>query len=88
MSVSFNVLFSNFHGYFGTINIRFKVRETKKNAVFWDVVPCGSCKSRRFGGKQIASIIRVTRIGAVGKTLAVTSNRSTMRTNSMSERKH
>jgi hypothetical protein len=23
---------------------------TMKNAVFWDVAPCGSCKSRRFGG--------------------------------------
>jgi hypothetical protein len=22
-----------------------------KNAVFWDVTPCGSCKNRRFGGK-------------------------------------
>jgi hypothetical protein len=22
----------------------------KKNAVFWDVTPCSSCKSRRFGG--------------------------------------
>jgi hypothetical protein len=21
-----------------------------KNALFWDVTPCGSCKSRRFGG--------------------------------------
>jgi hypothetical protein len=21
-----------------------------KNAVFWDVIPCGSCKNRRFGG--------------------------------------
>jgi hypothetical protein len=21
-----------------------------KNGVFWDVTPCGSCKSRRFGG--------------------------------------
>jgi hypothetical protein len=21
------------------------------NAVFWDVMPCGSCKNRRFGGK-------------------------------------
>jgi hypothetical protein len=21
-----------------------------KNAVFWDVTPCGSCKNRRFGG--------------------------------------
>jgi hypothetical protein len=23
---------------------------TMKNGVFWDVVPCGSCKNRRFGG--------------------------------------
>jgi hypothetical protein len=23
-----------------------------KNGVFWDVTPCGSCKSRRFGGMQ------------------------------------
>jgi hypothetical protein len=23
---------------------------TMKNAVFWDVAPCGSCKNRRFGG--------------------------------------
>jgi hypothetical protein len=23
---------------------------TKKNGVFWDVTPCGSCNSRRFGG--------------------------------------
>jgi hypothetical protein len=23
---------------------------TLKNAVFWDVTPCGSCKNRRFGG--------------------------------------
>jgi hypothetical protein len=23
---------------------------TTKNAVFWDVMPCGSCKNRRFGG--------------------------------------
>jgi hypothetical protein len=21
-----------------------------KNAVFWDVAPCGSCENRRFGG--------------------------------------
>jgi hypothetical protein len=24
---------------------------TRKNAVFWDVTPCGSCKNRRFGGR-------------------------------------
>jgi hypothetical protein len=23
---------------------------TMKNAVFWDVTPCGSCKNRHFGG--------------------------------------
>jgi hypothetical protein len=23
---------------------------TKKNVIFWDVTPCGSCKNRRFGG--------------------------------------
>jgi hypothetical protein len=23
---------------------------TMKNAIFWDVTPCGSCKNRRFGG--------------------------------------
>jgi hypothetical protein len=23
---------------------------TMKNTVFWDVTPCDSCKSRRFGG--------------------------------------
>jgi hypothetical protein len=23
---------------------------TMKDAVFWDVTPCGSCKKRRFGG--------------------------------------
>jgi hypothetical protein len=24
---------------------------TMRNAVFWDVTPCGSCKNRLFGGK-------------------------------------
>jgi hypothetical protein len=42
-----------------------------KNDVFWDVSPCGSCKNRRLGPS--ASIIRVTRIGELGTTLAVTS---------------
>jgi hypothetical protein len=40
-----------------------------KNGVFWDVTPCGSCKNRS---------IRVTRIGELGTTLAVTSNRRTL----------
>jgi hypothetical protein len=48
-----------------------------KNGVFCDVTPCGSCKNRRFG-KLSASSIRVTRIGELGTTLAVTSNRRTL----------
>jgi hypothetical protein len=44
---------------------------TMKNAIFWDVAPCVSCKNRRFGGAT-ASIIRVIRIGELGTTLAVT----------------
>jgi hypothetical protein len=32
--------------------VRFEVfmAVTMKNAIFWDVTPCGYCKSRRFGG--------------------------------------
>jgi hypothetical protein len=30
-----------------------------KNAVLWDVTPCGSCKNRRFGGALVLS--RATR---------------------------
>jgi hypothetical protein len=55
---------------------RFKVftAVTMKNGVFWDVTPCGSCKIRRFE-ELSASIIRVTRIGELGRRLAVTSVR-------------
>jgi hypothetical protein len=33
-------------------SVRFEVftAVAMKNGVFWDVTPCGSCKSRRFGG--------------------------------------
>jgi membrane carboxypeptidase/penicillin-binding protein len=33
-------------------DVRFEVftAVTMKNAVFWDVTPCGSCENRRFGG--------------------------------------
>jgi hypothetical protein len=27
-----------------------KVHISRKNAIFWDVMPCGSCKNRRFRG--------------------------------------
>jgi hypothetical protein len=51
--------------------VRFEVftAVTMKDTVFWDVTPCGSCKNRRS-----ASIIRLTRIGELGKTMAVNSN--------------
>jgi hypothetical protein len=51
-----------------------------KNTVFWDFTPCGSCKNRRFE-ELSASFIRMTRIGKIGTTLAVTSNRRTLRRN-------
>jgi hypothetical protein len=47
-----------------------------KNAVFWDVMPCGSCKKRHLE-ERIASIIRVKRIVKLQRILAVTSNRIT-----------
>jgi hypothetical protein len=49
----------------------------RRNGVFWDVTPCGSCKNRRFG--ELSASIRVTRIDELGTTLAVTSNRRTLR---------
>jgi hypothetical protein len=47
---------------------------TMKNGVLWDVTPCGSCKNR-VSEELSASFTRVTRIGELGTTLAVTSNR-------------
>jgi hypothetical protein len=41
------------------------------NNVFWDIAVCGSCKND-ISEEHIASIIRVTRIGELGTTLAVT----------------
>jgi hypothetical protein len=35
-----------------------------KNAVFWDVTPCGTCKND-VSEQRIAPIIRVTRIGEI-----------------------
>jgi hypothetical protein len=51
---------------------------TMRNGVFWDVTPCGSCKNR-VSEEHIASIIKVTRIGELGTTLALTNNRRTLR---------
>jgi hypothetical protein len=38
-----------------------------RNAVFWDVTPCGSCKDR-VSEERIASIIRVKGISELGTT--------------------
>jgi hypothetical protein len=46
---------------------------TMRNAVFWVVMLCGSCKNQCFGGTY-RPIIRVTGIGDIGTTLAVTRN--------------
>jgi hypothetical protein len=45
-----------------------------KNGVFWDVTPCGLVRTD-VSEELSASIIRMTRIGELGTTLAVTSNR-------------
>jgi hypothetical protein len=49
-----------------------------KHGVFWDVTPCGSSKAD-VSEEISAPFIRVTRIGELGTTLAVTSNRRTNR---------
>jgi hypothetical protein len=51
---------------------------TTKNRVFWDVTQCGSCRTD-VSEELSASFIRVTRIGELGTTSAVTSNRRTLR---------
>jgi hypothetical protein len=48
-----------------------------KNGVFWDVTPCGSVRTD-VSEELSAPIIRVTRIGELGATLAVTSYRRTL----------
>jgi hypothetical protein len=49
------------------------------NAIFWNVMSRGCCKNRG------TSIIRITRIGELGTTLVVTSNRHTLRSMRSSE---
>jgi hypothetical protein len=49
---------------------------TMNNAVLWDVTARGSCETHV--EKSIVSVIRVTRNGDLGTTLAVTNNRSTL----------
>jgi hypothetical protein len=59
--------------------VRFEVFTvvTMKNGVFWDVTPCGSCKNGRFGVTW-RLIIRVTRIGELGTTLPIFSQRASV----------
>jgi hypothetical protein len=57
-----------------------------KNAIFWDVTPCGLVRTE-VSEDRITSIIRVTKIGKLGTMLAVTSNQSTLqKKNTMSHR--
>jgi hypothetical protein len=51
---------------------------TMRNAFFWDVTPCGSCRTN-VSETRTATIISVTRIGELGTALAVTSNMSSQR---------
>jgi hypothetical protein len=48
---------------------------TKKNGVFWDITPCGSCKNRRFG----RLLHQGDKINELGTAPAVTSNRHMLR---------
>jgi hypothetical protein len=55
---------------------------TMKNAVFWDVTQCGSCRTD-VSEECITSIIRMTNIYELGTKLAVTRNQSTPQRNTM-----
>jgi hypothetical protein len=35
---------------------------TMKNGVFWDVTPCGSCKTQRFGGTHLVFLRSMRRL--------------------------
>jgi hypothetical protein len=51
---------------------------TVKNAVFWDVTPCGSIRTD-VSEELTAPIMRMTRIGELETALALTSNRRMLR---------
>jgi hypothetical protein len=54
-----NIFLYNFNHFSKNIltnnNVRFQVftAVTIGNAVFWDVMPCGTCKDRRLGGTSV-----------------------------------
>jgi hypothetical protein len=62
--------------------VRFEVftAVTMKNGVFWNVTPVTFVRTD-VSEELSPSFIRVTRIGELGTTLAVTSNRRTLRRN-------
>jgi hypothetical protein len=53
-----------------------------KNAIFWDVTPCGLVRTVVLE-ELSASIIKVTRIGELGTTLAVTSIVTAVKTSNL-----
>jgi hypothetical protein len=57
-----------------------------KNTVSWDVMS-RDCRKSQVSGASIATIIKVKRFGELG-TLAVTSNRSTLRKNTARSTRH
>jgi hypothetical protein len=68
---------------------------TMKNAVFWDVVPCGYCVNRRFGGayrlhhqdlNHLITLIPRSRISYTLKMEAIGS--SEMSVNTIATRRH
>jgi hypothetical protein len=50
-----------------------------KNGVFWDVTPCVALVRSDVSEKLSTSSISVTRIGELGTTITVTSNRRILR---------
>jgi hypothetical protein len=50
-----------------------KIASNMKNAVFSDVMPCGSCYNRRFGGRYRLHD-QGGKISELGKTLTVTTS--------------
>jgi hypothetical protein len=52
-------------------------KTTVRNAVLWNVTPCGSCKNRRFGGTYLH--LQGQNNQRTMGTLAITSNCSTLR---------
>jgi hypothetical protein len=53
-----------------------------KDAVFWDVTPCGSCKNRRFEGTY-GFHNQCDKNRRARNNIAVTSNRRTLRRNTV-----